>query len=188
LARAWWCGEVDPVRAVEAAMDGCDVMPMDEAVKKGDLFITVTGCKDVVTAEHLAALKDGAILCNAGHFDVEVAVSAMRKAAVKRYEARHNIEALEMADGRTVYILAEGRLVNLAAGDGHPAEIMDISFALQALSAEYVVKHRDSMKPSVYEVPEEIDEAVARMKLEAMGLSIDALTETQREYIRSTGE
>lgn len=180
--------EVDPVRAVEAAMDGCDVMPMDEAVKLGDLFITVTGCEDVIRAEHLSALKDGAILCNAGHFDVEVAVAAMRKASVKRYEARHNIEALELADGRTVYILAEGRLVNLAAGDGHPAEIMDISFALQALSAEYVVKHRASLKPGVYEVPPEIDEMVARMKLAAMGLSIDTLTETQREYIRSTGE
>ena len=180
--------EVDPVRAVEAAMDGCDVMPMDEAVKIGDLFITVTGCKDVVTAEHLSALKDGAILCNAGHFDVEVAVAAMRKAAVRRYEARHNIEALELPDGRTICILAEGRLVNLAAGDGHPAEIMDISFSLQALSAEYIVKHRDSLKPGVYEVPEEIDEAVARMKLAAMGLKIDALTDEQREYIRSTGE
>lgn len=180
--------EVDPIRAVEAAMDGCDVMPMDEAVKLGDLFITVTGCEDVIRAEHLSALKDGAILCNAGHFDVEVAVAAMRKASVKRYEARHNIEALELADGRTVYILAEGRLVNLAAGDGHPAEIMDISFALQALSAEYVVKHRASLKPGVYEVPPEIDEMVARMKLAAMGLSIDTLTETQREYIRSTGE
>ena len=180
--------EVDPVRAVEAAMDGCDVMPMDEAVKLGDLFITVTGCEDVIRAEHLSALKDGAILCNAGHFDVEVAVAAMRKASVKRYEARHNIEALELADGRTVYILAEGRLVNLAAGDGHPAEIMDISFALQALSAEYVVKHRASLKPGVYEVPPEIDEMVPRMKLTAMGLSIDTLTETQREYIRSTGE
>ena len=180
--------EVDPIRAVEAAMDGCDVMPMDEAVKLGDLFITVTGCEDVIRAEHLSALKDGAILCNAGHFDVEVAVAAMRKASVKRYEARRNIEALELADGRTVYILAEGRLVNLAAGDGHPAEIMDISFALQALSAEYVVKHRASLKPGVYEVPPEIDEMVARMKLTAMGLSIDTLTETQREYIRSTGE
>ena len=180
--------EVDPVRAVEAAMDGCDVMSMDEAVKVGDLFVTVTGCKDVIRAEHMAKLKDGAILCNAGHFDVEVAVSAMRKAAIKRYEARHNIEALEMADGRTVYILAEGRLVNLAAGDGHPAEIMDISFALQALSAEYVAKHRDALKPGVYEVPEEIDRAVARMKLNAMGLSIDHLTDEQRAYILSTGE
>ena len=180
--------EVDPVRAVEAAMDGCDVMPMDEAVKVGDLFVTVTGCKDVIRAEHMAKLKDGAILCNAGHFDVEVAVSSMRKAAIKRYEARHNIEALEMADGRTVYILAEGRLVNLAAGDGHPAEIMDISFALQALSAEYVAKHRDALKPGVYQVPEEIDRAVARMKLNAMGLSIDHLTDEQRAYILSTGE
>jgi len=180
--------EVDSVRAVEAAMDGCDVMPMREAAKLGDLFITVTGCRDVVTVEHLPLLKDGAILCNAGHFDVEVAVAAMRKAAVRRYEARRNIEALEFEGGRTLYILAEGRLVNLAAGDGHPAEIMDISFALQALSAEYVVKHRGSLKPGVYEVPPEIDEAVARMKLTAMGLSIDALTEAQRDYIRSTGE
>lgn len=180
--------EVDPIRAVEAAMDGCDVMPMDEAVKAGDLFVTVTGCKDVIRAEHLDKLKDGAILCNAGHFDVEVAVAAMREAASRRYEARHNIEALELADGRTVYILAEGRLVNLAAGDGHPAEIMDISFALQALSAEYVAKQRSALKPGVYEVPEEIDRAVARMKLRAMGLSIDHLTDLQRAYILSTGE
>ncbi len=180
--------EVDPVRAVEAAMDGCDVMPMDEAAKVGDLFITVTGCKDVVTTEHLQNLKDGAILCNAGHFDVEVAVSAMRKAAVRRYEARNNIEALELENGRTVYILAEGRLVNLAAGDGHPAEIMDISFSLQALSAEYVAKNRSSLKPGVYEVPKEIDEAVARMKLQAMGLGIDCLSDAQQAYIRSTGE
>jgi adenosylhomocysteinase len=180
--------EVDPVRAVEAAMDGCDVMTMDEAVKVGDLFITVTGCKDVVTAEHLNTLKDGAILCNAGHFDVEVAVAAMRKAAVKRYEARRNIEALELNDGRTVYILAEGRLVNLAAGDGHPAEIMDISFSLQALNAEYVVKHKGMLKPGVYDVPPEIDETVARMKLTAMGLMIDRLSDAQRTYIRSTGE
>ncbi len=180
--------EVDPIRAVEAAMDGCDVMPMDEAVKVGDLFVTVTGCRDVVTAEHAKTLKDGAILCNAGHFDVEVAVAAMRKAAAKRYEARHNIEALEMPDGRTVYILAEGRLVNLAAGDGHPAEIMDISFSLQALSAEYVAKHRGALKPGVYDVPPEIDETVARMKLAAMGLSIDRLTDEQFAYVRSSGE
>ena len=180
--------EVDPIRAVEAAMDGCDVMPMDEAVKAGDLFVTVTGCKDVIRAEYLDKLKDGAILCNAGHFDVEVAVAAMRKAASRRYEARQNIEALELADGRTVYILAEGRLVNLAAGDGHPAEIMDISFALQALSAEYVAKQRSALKPGVYEVPEEIDRAVALMKLRAMGLSIDHLTDLQRAYILSTGE
>lgn len=180
--------EVDPVRAVEAAMDGCDVMPMDEAVKRGDLFITVTGCRDVITAEHLQHLKDGAILCNAGHFDVEVAVAAMRKAAVKRYEARRNIEALELQDGRTIYILADGRLVNLAAGDGHPAEIMDISFSLQALNAEYIVKHRDALKPGVYDVPPEIDEAVARMKLKAMGLAIDRLSGAQQAYVRSSGE
>lgn len=180
--------EVDPIRAVEAAMDGCDVMPMDEAARLGDLFITVTGCKDVVTAAHLPLLKDGAILCNAGHFDVEVAVAAMRKEAVNKYEARKNIEALELPDGRTVYILADGRLVNLAAGDGHPAEIMDISFSLQALSAEYVVKHKDTLKPGVYEVPAEIDETVARMKLAAMGLAIDHLSDEQRAYILSTGE
>ncbi len=180
--------EVDPIRAVEAAMDGCDVMPMDEAVPIGDLFVTVTGCRDVITAEHAKHLRDGAILCNAGHFDVEVAVAAMQKAAVRRYEARRNIEALEMPDGRTLYILAEGRLVNLAAGDGHPAEIMDISFALQALSAEYVARHKGALKPGVYDVPPEIDEAVARMKLDAMGLSIDRLTDEQAAYIRSSGE
>jgi adenosylhomocysteinase len=180
--------EVDPIRAVEAAMDGCDVMPMDEAVPIGDLYVTVTGCRDVITAEHAKHLRDGAILCNAGHFDVEVAVAAMQKAAVRRYEARRNIEALEMPDGRTLYILAEGRLVNLAAGAGHPAEIMDISFALQALSAEYVARHKGALKPGVYDVPPEIDEAVARMKLDAMGLSIDRLTDEQAAYIRSSGE
>jgi adenosylhomocysteinase len=142
----------------------------------------------VITAEHAKHLRDGAILCNAGHFDVEVAVAAMQKAAVRRYEARRNIEALEMPDGRTLYILAEGRLVNLAAGDGHPAEIMDISFALQALSAEYVARHKGALKPGVYDVPPEIDEAVARMKLDAMGLSIDRLTDEQAAYIRSSGE
>jgi adenosylhomocysteinase len=180
--------EIDPVRAVEAMMDGHEVMPMARAARLGELFITVTGCRDVVTTEHLAHMRDGAILCNAGHFDVEVAVAQMRQLAVRRYEARDNIEALEMADGRTVYVLAQGRLVNLAAGDGHPAEIMDISFALQALSAEYLARNRERLAPGVYEVPAEIDEAVARMKLSAMGLEIDSLTPRQRAYISSCGQ
>lgn len=180
--------EVDPIRAVEAAMDGHEVMPMDEAARAGDMFITVTGCRDVVTTAHLKHLKDGAILCNAGHFDVEVAVAAMRRAAARRYEARDNIEALEMPDGRTFYILAAGRLVNLAAGDGHPAEIMDISFSLQALSARHLVKNRARFAPGVYEVPAEIDDMVARMKLRAMGIEIDRLTDAQRAYIQSVGE
>ena len=183
-ARVLVC-EVNPVRAVEAAMDGFTVMPMDEAAKIGDVFVTVTGCRDVITMKHIRTMKEGALLSNAGHFDVEVAVSEMRKEAKNVYEARHNIEAFEFEDGHTVYLIAEGRLVNLAAGDGHPAEIMDTSFALQALTAEYMAKNGKTMQNKAYELPEELDRTVARMKLATMGVSIDTLTPEQEQYIHS---
>lgn len=178
--------EVNPVRAVEAAMDGFDVMPMDEAAALGDIFVTVTGCKDVITLRHVEKLKQGAILCNAGHFDVEVAVAQLKAAAVSVKEARHNIQSLTFKGGKVIYLISEGRLVNLASGDGHPAEIMDISFALQALSAEYLVKNHASLENTVQEVPATIDQLVARMKLETMGRSIDTLTEDQIKYIHSS--
>lgn len=181
--------EVDPIRAVEAAMDGFEVMPMNEAAKVGDIFVTVTGCRDVITTDHLENLKDGAVLCNAGHFDVEVAIAGFREKAARVYEARRNIEAFEYQLGgktKTIYILAEAKLVNLASGDGHPAEIMDISFALQSLSAEYVVTHAKELENTVQEVPKEIDEYVAGLKLDAMGITIDKLTPEQYEYINSS--
>ncbi len=175
--------EVDPVKAIEAHMDGFTVLPMSEAAKIGDLFITVTGCSDVIGPEHFGLLKDGAILCNAGHFDVEVNVKALRETAVECREARHNIEAFVLPNGRTVYLLAEGRLVNLASGDGHPAEIMDMSFAVQAMCARWLAEHRNELKAGVYYVPHEIDEAIARKKLETLGISIDALTAEQIAYL-----
>lgn len=181
--------EIDPVRAVEAIMDGFDVMTMAEAAPLGDIFLTVTGCRDVVTMEHIKNMKNGAILCNAGHFDVEVAVASMRAAATKVYEARHNIEGFVFElDGteKTVYLLAEGRLVNLASGDGHPAEIMDISFALQSLSAEYLAKNGCELSAGVHEVPDEIDRDVAKMKLLTMEKHIDTLTEEQERYLHSS--
>ncbi len=176
--------EVDPVKAIEAHMDGYTVMPMSEAARVGDVFVTVTGCKDVIGPEHFPLLKDGAILSNAGHFDVEVNVKALADMAAERYEARNNIEAFVMPDGRTLYVLAEGRLVNLASGDGHPAEIMDMSFAVQAMSARYLAVHRNELKScGVVNVPHEIDDAIARKKLETLGVTIDTLTDEQREYL-----
>ena len=175
--------EVDPVRAIEAHMDGFEVMPMDAAAALGDVFVTVTGCAGVITPEHFVKMKDGAILSNAGHFDVEVDMAGLHKLAVSHYEARHNIEGYELPNGKTVFVIAEGRLVNIAAGDGHPAEIMDMSFAIQALSAKFLADHRGELKPGVVPVPVEIDEAVARKKLATLGISIDALTEEQRAYL-----
>lgn len=175
--------ETDPVRALEAVMDGYEVMPMREAAKIGDMFCTVTGGRDIITAEHFPLMKDGAILTNAGHFNVEVDMDALEKMAVKKYDARHNIQGYVMPDGRTLFTIAEGRLVNLAAGDGHPAEIMDMSFAIQALSAEYLARNRGKMSPDVIAVPKEIDEAVARRKLAAMGVEIDSLSDIQAEYL-----
>ena len=175
--------EVDAVKAMEAVMDGFRVMTMAQAAPLGDLFITVTGCDDVITPEHFATMKDGAILCNAGHFDCEVNVSALRKMAVKAAPARTNIMGYTLEDGRKLYVIGEGRLVNLAAGDGHPAEIMDMSFAIQALSAKYLVEHKDSLKGMLHNVPQEIDEEVARRKLADWGIQIDRLTPEQHRYL-----
>ena len=178
--------EIDPIKAVEAAMDGFEVMKMADAALVGDLFITLTGCRDVITMEHILTMREGAMMCNAGHFDVEISVAEMRKCAAEVYEARHNIDAFKFEKGKTVYLLAEGRLVNLAAGDGHPAEIMDTSFALQVMSAEYLAKNAGKLQKGVYEVPPEIDTAVAEMKLRSMGIDIDKLTDEQYRYIHSS--
>mgnify|MGYP000692428493 CR=1 FL=1 len=175
--------EVDPFKALEATMENFQVMPMDEAAKYGDIFVTATGCKDVIVGRHFQVMKDNAILCNSGHFDCEVDVAALAAMSVERFPRRENIEGFRLKDGRTLNVLAEGRLVNLAAGNGHPAEIMDMSFAVQALSLEWLAKHRDSLEKKVYEVPEEIDDQIGRVKLAAMGLSIDALTPEQEEYL-----
>ena len=175
--------EVDAVKAMEAVMDGFRVMTMAQAAPLGDLFITVTGCDDVITPAHFATMKDGAILCNAGHFDCEVNVAALRKMAVKAAPARTNIMAYTLENGRKLYVIGEGRLVNLAAGDGHPAEIMDMSFAIQALSAKYLVEHKDTLKGMLHNVPQEIDEEVARRKLADWGIQIDRLTPEQHRYL-----
>ena len=175
--------ETDPIRALEAVMDGYEVMPMADAAKIGDIFCTVTGGRDIITTEHFALMKDGAILSNAGHFDVEVNMAELERIAVKKYDARHNIQGYVMPDGRTLFTIAEGRLVNLAAADGHPAEIMDMSFAIQALSAEYLVKTGGKLSAGVVAVPREIDEAVAERKLRGMGIAIDRLSKEQAEYL-----
>ena len=177
--------EIDPVKAMEAVMDGFKVLKMEEAAKIGDLFVTVTGCKDVITENSFANLKDGAILCNAGHFDCEVAVAKLRELAVEVYEARNNIQGYKLPDGRTVFVIGEGRLVNLAAGDGHPAEIMDMSFAIQALSAAYLVKNKDKLSEKIITVPEDIDNEVATRKLCFWGVEIDKLTPEQDAYLNS---
>ncbi len=177
--------EVDPVKAMEAVMDGFKVMKMEEAARIGDLFITVTGCKDVITENSFMNLKDGAILCNAGHFDCEVAVAKLKELAVESAPARNNIEGYKLPNGRWVYVIGEGRLVNLAAGDGHPAEIMDMSFAIQALTARYLVEHKNELDEMIITVPEEIDNEVARRKLSFWGIEIDTLTEEQEKYLNS---
>ena len=177
--------EVDPIKAIEGVMDGFRVMPMDEAAKIGDFFITVTGCNRVIYDEHYKVMKDGAILANAGHFDIEICIPELEAMAVEKKEMRNNIMGYKMADGRWIHLLAGGRLVNLAAGDGHPAEIMDMSFALQALSAKHIVQNHKTMKKGVYHVPEEIDKYVARLKLEGLDISIDSLTEEQEKYLSS---
>ena len=175
--------EVDPIRALEAVMDGYEVMPMMDAGAIGDIFVSVTGCKDVITLEHCERMKDGAIVSNAGHFNVEIDMEALDRCADEIYEARHNIDAYRLPNGKTIYVIAQGRLVNLAAGDGHPAEIMDMSFAVQAMSAEYLVRTRGQLKPGVVSVPAEIDDNIARRKLKAMGVSIDSLSCSQKEYL-----
>ena len=175
--------EVDPFKALDATMNGMRVMPMDEAAKVGDIFVTVTGCKDVITPKHFAVMKDQAVLTNAGHFDCEVDVASLRSMAVKEELRRDNIIGYTLADGRTLNVVGEGRLVNLAAGNGHPAEIMDMSFAVQALSLEWLVKHRAELENRVYAVPDEIDQEIGRVKLAALGLAIDTLTPEQEAYL-----
>jgi adenosylhomocysteinase len=179
--------EVDPVRAIEARLEGFRVRPMAEAVREADLIVTVTGNRDVVREEHLRHLKDGCLLANAGHFDVEVSKPALEKLAVSHREVRPHVEEYRFADGRRAYLLAEGRLINLATGQGHPVEIMDLSFALQALSAEHLVRHGRELENRVYPVPRPIDEAVARDALEPLGAALDSLTDGQRRY-QSTWE
>ena len=180
--------EIDAIKAVEAYMDGFEVMSMSEAAKHGDFFVTVTGNRDVIRKEHFEVMKDGAILSNAGHFDVEVNKVELGELAASKRVVRKDIEEYALADGRKIYLLAEGRLVNLAAGDGHPAEIMDMTFALQAVGLEYVNKNYQSIGKKVINVPYELDEAVARNKLEALGIKIDTLTKEQKAYLESWAE
>ena len=175
--------EVDPFKALDATMNGFRVMPMDEAARCGDVFVTVTGCKDVITPRHFAVMKHNALLTNAGHFDCEVDVAGLAAMAVGREVRRENIEGYTLPDGRVLNVLGEGRLVNLAAGNGHPAEIMDMSFAVQALALEWLVRHRQGLERKVYQVPDEIDEEIGRVKLAALGLAIDALTPEQQAYL-----
>jgi len=177
--------EVDAIRAVEAYMDGFAVLSMAEAAKVGDFFVTVTGNKDVIRGEHIANMKDGAILSNAGHFDVEVNLVELAELSVSKRVVRRNIEEYELKDGRKIYVLAEGRLVNLAAGDGHPAEIMDMTFALQAMALRYVNENYEKIGSQVINVPYELDERVARTKLESLGIGIDTLSEEQKAYLDS---
>ena len=175
--------EIDPVKAIEAVFDGFRVMPMVEAAKVGDIFVTVTGNIDVIRAEHFAVMKDGAILANAGHFDVEISKPDLAAITAEQRVARKNIEQFLLTDGRTIYLLAEGRLVNLAAGDGHPAEVMDLSFAMQCVAARYLLQNQGKLANKVYVLPRELDMMVARMKLETDGVGIDNLTAQQNEYL-----
>lgn len=179
--------EIDPIKAMEAVMDGFKVMKMEEAAKIGDFFITVTGCRDVITEKCFNVMKDGAICCNAGHFDVEVDVATLRRIAVETKVARKNIMGYKLANGRWINVIAEGRLVNLAAGDGHPAEIMDMSFAIQALSALHLVQNRDKLPTDtkVIDVPKYIDREVAERKIKFWGMEIDKLTDVQEKYLNS---
>ena len=177
--------EVDPVKAIEARMDGYDVMPMEKAAELGDFFVTVTGCDKVITEEHFAKMKDGAVLANAGHFDVEIDVDWLNKHCAEKKEARENITGYVLDDGRQINVMAEGRLVNIAASNGHPAEIMDMSFAVQALSALYILQNHEKLGNHVINVTDKIDDLVARRKLAAWGTEIDTLTDEQEKYLHS---
>lgn len=179
--------EINPVKAIEAVMDGFDVMPMKAAAEVGDFFVTVTGCDKVIDEEDFMQMKDGAILCNAGHFDCEIDVARLRQIAVESAEMRNNIMGYKLPNGRWVYVLGEGRLVNLACGDGHPAEIMDMSFAIQALSAKYLTEHQGQLDSMLIDVPEEVDMEVAEKKLRFLGKEIDVLTPEQEKYLNESG-
>jgi adenosylhomocysteinase len=180
--------EVDPTRALEALMDGFRVMSMLEAAKIGDIFCTVTGNKHVLDKDHFAVMKDGAIICNSGHFNVEINIPALERMASSKRTTRHFVEEYALKDGRKINLLAEGRLINLAAAEGHPPSVMDMSFANQALCAEYLVKNHPQMEKKVYKVPEELDKRVARLKLDSVGIKIDRLTPEQEEYLASWSE
>jgi adenosylhomocysteinase len=180
--------EINPTKAIEAVMDGFRVMPMNEAAKIGDVFITVTGNKSVLSHEHFEKMKDGAVVSNSGHFNVEIDIPALEKLSGSKKEARPFVEEYTMKDGRHLYLLGDGRLVNLAAAEGHPASVMDMSFANQALSAEYMVKHASELKPNVYPVPEPLDQQIAKLKLESLGVTIDKLTPEQEHYLASWQE
>ncbi|MFW6047788.1 MAG: adenosylhomocysteinase [Candidatus Natronoplasma sp.] len=179
--------EVDPVKAVEARMDGFEVLPTKEGIEKADFVVTVTGCKDAVNGEAISKAKDGCVIANSGHFDNEISKEKLKQLSKSKKKVREEITEYTMKDGRTLYLLSEGRLVNLAAGQGHPAEIMDMSFALQMMSAEYVVKN-DDLGPKVHPIPREIDEKVASLKLESDEIEIDSLTEEQKRYIENWKE
>ncbi len=180
--------EISPVRAIEAVMDGYRVMPMADAAKIGDIFITVTGNKNVLAGEHFERMKDGAVLCNAGHFNVEIDIPGLEKLSGTKRSARPYVDEYAMKDGRKLYLLGEGRLINLAAAEGHPAAVMDMSFANQALSVEYLLKNAAELSPQVYPVPEAIDRQIARLKLETMGVQVDKLTPEQEQYLASWEE
>ncbi|MCX8007504.1 MAG: adenosylhomocysteinase [Coriobacteriia bacterium] len=180
--------EVDPLRALEAVMDGYRVMPAVEAAREADVWVTVTGDINVIDSPAFDAMKDGAIICNSGHFNVEINIPHLREKAVSVREVRPLVEEFELADGRRIYLLADGRLVNLACAEGHPASVMDMSFANQALCAEHMVKHASELSPGVYDVPREIDERIAALKLASMGVRIDTLTDEQERYLRSWQE
>jgi adenosylhomocysteinase len=180
--------EVDPLRALEAAMDGFEVLPMDRAAEIGDLFCTATGDKNVIARSHVEAMKDGAILANTGHFNVEIEIPALRQLATETREARQFVEEFTLENGHRVYLVADGRLVNLAAAEGHPALVMDMSFANQALAAEFAIANAATLERKVYPVPEEIDREIARLKLDTMGIEIDQLTEEQARYLASWNE
>ncbi len=180
--------EIDPVKAIEAVMDGYRVMSMAEAAKIGDIFVTVTGNKNVIARDHFAAMKNGAVVANSGHFNVEIDIPALEKMASAKRQTREFVDEYVMKDGRKIYLLGEGRLINLAAAEGHPASVMDMSFANQALSCEFLVKNHSNLEKKVYAVPEELDKKVARLKLESMGVKIDKLTPEQEEYLASWSE
>jgi adenosylhomocysteinase len=177
--------EIDPIKAIEAAMDGFQVMPMSEAVKSGQIFVTLTGDINVIRKEHFLKMKDGAIVCNSGHFNVEIDIATLQKMSKKRRMIRDFTEEYTLPDGKRIYLLGEGRLINLAAAEGHPASVMDMSFANQALSAEYLVKQARLLEKQVYSVPKNIDENIAALKLKSMGMSIDKLTPEQVKYLAS---
>ena len=205
IARYGWCGrgvamrakglganvivtEIDPVKGIEAVMDGFRVMPMAEAVKEGDVFITVTGNKNVIRQEHFEKMKSGAIVCNSGHFNVEIDIPALEKLSTGKRQVRPLVDEYQMRDGRKAYLIGEGRLVNLATAEGHPAAVMDMSFANQALSLEYLCSNAKTLKPQVYVVPEHLDKEIARLKLESMGHRLDKLTPEQERYLASWQE